>query len=120
MIASAAGFALLAQDAAPSPLGGMLSLVTMFLPLALLWFLLLERPRQKQLALRKQMLQAIKKNDRVLTTGGIYGVVTNVQLDSNEITIRVDETSNAKLRVTLGSIERILGDETSEKQEPTK
>jgi preprotein translocase subunit YajC len=60
------------------------------------------------------MLSGVKKNDRVVTIGGVYGVVTNVNRDADEVTIRVDESTNTKLRVTLSSVARILGDETSD------
>ena len=59
-------------------------------------------------------LAAVKKNDRVLTAVGIYGVVTNVHREANEITIKVDEATNAKLRMTLSSIAEVLGDEVLE------
>ena len=49
----------------------------------------------------------------MVTIGGVYGVVTNVQRDSDEVTLKVDEATNTKLRVTFGSIARILG-ETAE------
>ena len=52
----------------------------------------------------------MKKNDRVLTASGIYGVVTNVHREANEVTVRVDEATNAKLRMTLSSIAEVLGD----------
>ena len=61
-----------------------------------------------------RLLAAVKKNDRVLTTGGIYGVVTNVHREANEVTIKVDEATNTKLRMTLGSIAQVLGDEPAE------
>ncbi len=108
---------LLAQAGDGSPLGGLMPLLTMFLPLLLLWIFLLERPRRKQIAQRDLMLRGIKKNDRVLTSSGIYGVVTSVQADSNEVTVRVDETTNTKLRMTLASIDRILGSDAPEKQD---
>ena len=76
------------------------------------WFLLI-RPQKKEQARRQEMLSGVKKNDRVLTAGGIYGVVTNVDRDADEVTIRVDETSNTKLRMTLSSIAQILGDESA-------
>ena len=53
-------------------------------------------------------------DDRVLTIGGIYGVVTNVQREADEVTIKVDESTNTKLRVTLSSVARVLGDEPPE------
>ena len=39
----------------------------------------------------------LKENDRVVTIGGIYGVVTNVQRDAERVTIRVDEATGTKL-----------------------
>jgi preprotein translocase subunit YajC len=61
------------------------------------------------------MWGALKKNDRVLTSSGIIGVVTNVSKESNppEVTLRIDETTSAKLRVTLNSVAQVLGDEAS-------
>ena len=91
------------------------SLIT-WMPLILIGFLfyfLLMRPQKKEQARRRTMLSAIKKNDRVVTGGGIYGVVTNVRAEDDEVTIKVDETTNTKLRVTLSSIGRVLGEESS-------
>ena len=61
---------------------------------ALMYFLLI-RPQRKQEAARRAMIASIRKNDKILTSGGIYGVVTHVADD--ELTIRVDE--NVKLRI---------------------
>ena len=66
------------------------------------------------------MLAAVKKNDRVITAGGIYGVVTNVHREADEVTIKVDEATNTKLRLTLSSIARVLGDEPSDREPATK
>ena len=55
----------------------------------------------------------LKKNDHVLLNCGIFGVVTNVRPDSDEVTIRVDESSNTKLRITRGSIARVIVDDSS-------
>ena len=55
----------------------------------------------------------MKKNDRVVTIGGIYGVVMNVHREADEVTLKVDETTNTKLRVTLSSIARIISGETA-------
>jgi preprotein translocase subunit YajC len=56
----------------------------------------------------------LQKNDRVITIGGVYGVIMNVQRDSDEIILKVDESTNAKLRVTVSSIARVLGDQPAE------
>jgi preprotein translocase subunit YajC len=86
--------------------------------LALLYFVVL-RPQRREQAKQQAMLAELKKNDRVLTAGGIFGVVTNVHREANEVTIKVDETTNTKLRVTLGSITRVLGDEPSDEAPKT-
>ena len=93
------------------------SLLTSMLPMivvfAAFWYFILYLPMKRERARQAALLAAIKKNDRVLTTSGIYGVVTNVSKESNEVTLRIDETTNAKLRVTLNSVAQVLGDEPS-------
>ncbi len=81
----------------------------MVLIFAVFWFLIL-RPMNREKSRQASLLSAMKKNDRVLTNSGIYGVVTNVSKESNEVTIRVDESNNVKLRMTLNSIAQVLGD----------
>lgn len=72
-----------------------------------LFYLPSKRERTRQAA----MLSGIKKNDHVITASGIYGVVTDVSKDTNKVTLRVDETTGAKIRMELSSIARVLGDE---------
>ena len=98
-----------------SPMGSLLqSPLPLLLILGVVFYFMLIRPQKREQARRLGMLAAVKKNDRVLTNSGIYGVVTNVHREADEVTIKVDETTNAKLRMTLSSIARILGDEPSE------
>lgn len=53
-------------------------LLPLFGMLAIFYFLLI-RPQQKKQRAIQQMISALKKGDRVLTTGGIYGTVLNVK-----------------------------------------
>jgi len=96
---------------APPPGGGMFSMLLPFLAIGFLFYFLLIRPQRQEQSRRKEMLSAVKKNDRVITAGGIYGVVTNVHAEADEVTIKVDESTNTKLRITLSSVARVLGDE---------
>ena len=61
--------------------------------------------------------QNLKKNDRVVTIGGIYGTVVNVQKDLDEVTIKVDENTNTKLRMQRAAIARVIA---SDSAAPTK
>ena len=104
------GIALLGQNEG----GGLVSILTLVLPIGILFYFLLIRPQRREQAKRQELLSAIKKNDRVVTIGGIYGVVTNVQREADEVTIKVDEATNTKLRLSLGSIARVIQDESAD------
>jgi preprotein translocase subunit YajC len=86
------------------------------LAIGLLMYVMLIRPQRREKQTREAMVSALKKNDHVVTVSGIYGVVTNVRPEADEVTVRVDDTSNTRLRMTMSSILRVLGDEpTSDK-----
>jgi preprotein translocase subunit YajC len=111
------GLLLLAADApdpaAPAPAGNFLISIMPFLAIGLLFYFMLIRPQSREHARRREMLKAVKKTDRVLTTSGIYGVVTSIDPEAGEITIKVDEATNTKLRMTFSSIAQVLGNEPS-------
>ncbi len=87
----------------------------MIVVFAAFWYFILYLPQKRERTRQATMWASIKKNDRVLTTSGIIGVVTNVNKESNppEVTLRIDELTSAKLRVVLNSVAQVLGDETS-------
>ncbi len=80
-----------------------------YLPLILVFFvfylLILRGPRKKQQQQRK-MIQSLKKNDRVRTIGGIIGTIVDVRDD--EIILKIDESSNTKIRVVPNAINRVI------------
>jgi preprotein translocase subunit YajC len=94
--------------------GSLVSMLPFLLAIGVLFWFMLIRPQRQEQARRQSLLSALKKNDRVLTTSGIYGIVNSVDREADEVTIKVDETSNTKLRVTLGSIAQVLGDAAAE------
>jgi len=108
------GLVLFAQEGAKPPMGGWISILTLWLPIGLLFYFLLIRPQRREQAKRQSMIDSLKKNDRVITTGGIYGLVTNVHREGNEVTIKVDDSNNTKLRVTVSSIASVLDDGSSD------
>jgi preprotein translocase subunit YajC len=81
--------------------------------MALFYFMMIRPQKRKEQELRNQVAQ-LKENDRVVTIGGIYGVVTNVQRDAQRVTLRVDESTGTKLRFNMSAIARVL---TAEDQE---
>jgi preprotein translocase subunit YajC len=81
-----------------SLLGGLLPLVLIF---AVFYFLLI-RPQQKKMNEHKQMLAAIRRGDRVVTGGGIVGVVTKV-LNEHELMVEIAEGVRVRCQRSLVS-----------------
>ena len=80
-----------------SPISGMLfPLVLMFV----VFYFLLIRPQQKKQRQHQDMLKSLKKGDKVITSGGLYGVV--VKVTDKDVVLEVADKVN--LRFTLGAI----------------
>jgi preprotein translocase subunit YajC len=75
--------------------------------------LLMIRPMKKQEQQRQALLSNVKRNDKVVTSGGLIGIVAAIKEKEDEITLRVDESSNVRLRVLKSSIVRVITDEAS-------
>ena len=89
---------------------GLMAFLPAIVGAMILYYFLIIRPERRKQTVHRSQIDALKKNDRVVTIGGIYGVVMNVQRDADEVTLKVDEATNTKIRVTHASIARILGD----------
>ena len=100
-------------EGAAAPPNSLVSTMITFLPIIVLFYLLMIRPVKRQEQERQRLLSGVKKNDRVVTTGGLIGTVTAVKEKEDEVTLKVDDSSNVRVRVTKSSIVRILGDETA-------
>ena len=79
-----------------------------------LFYFMMFRPQKRQEQEMRKMVQNLKENDRVVTIGGIHGVVTNVQRDAQRVTIRVDEATGTKLKVGMSAIARVITGEEAE------
>ena len=94
------------QQKKPSPMSSYLLIGLM---LVAMYFILFRGPR-KQKQQRKQMVQSLKKNDRVQTIGGIIGTVIDVRDD--EITLKVDESNNTKIKIIPSAVGKNLSGDT--------
>ena len=91
-----------AQPPAQSPFGllGPMLLVVVFV----IGFSMLTSRKEKKR--REQLLAQIKKGEKVLTIGGIIGTIADIRDD--EVTLKIDESSNVKMRVTRAAIQTVL------------
>jgi preprotein translocase subunit YajC len=89
---------LLAQDAAaPSNFTTLLFL----LPIPLLFYFMMDM-------MRRALRAALKKNDRVVTAGGAFGVVVSIDEGADAVVLRIDDEKGVRMRFARSSISRVL------------
>ncbi|MEO1703361.1 MAG: preprotein translocase subunit YajC [Pseudomonadota bacterium] len=90
-------------QAVGAPGGGGDILVTMlpFILIFVIMYFLIIRPQRQQMKKREEMLGAIRRNDTVITGGGVIGKVTKV-VDDNEVEVEIAQ--NTKVRVMRSMI----------------
>lgn len=91
---------------APAPgLAQFLPFILIFVIFYLVLFLPMQRRQKKQ----KQMLEALKNGDQVLTSGGIVGTIVGLN-DDNTVVVRI-KPDNVKLQVARSAVSSVLGEE---------
>ena len=92
---------ILLQDAA-APKGGGMSLIWLILIFVVIWWLMM-RPQQKRAKEERKFREALKKGDRVMFSGGIYGKVHEVA----ETTVEVEVSNGVILTVEKSMIQPV-------------
>lgn len=91
----------LQADAAAAP--GLLQLLMPFIAMGVVFYFLLLRPQQAQQKKRKEMLEGLKKGDKVVTVGGVFGEITVLRDDY--VTLKIAEKVEIKVtRSGIGSV----------------
>ena len=80
--------------------GGMMSTLIFFALIFVIFYFMILRPQQKRAKERQKMLDAVKKGDKIVTSGGVHGKIVNV----DEKTILLDVGDNVKLKVDRSAI----------------
>ncbi|OQY02374.1 MAG: preprotein translocase subunit YajC [Desulfobacteraceae bacterium 4572_130] len=104
------------QGAEGSQAGGFTAFVPLILMFVIFYFLLI-RPQQKKAKEHRNMLDNLRKGDRVVTSGGIHGVIISI----DETTIVLEVGDKIKFKVNRGNIGASLegystGDEKKDKK----
>jgi len=90
-------------QAGGNPIMGLLPLIVMFV----IFYFLIIMPQQKKAKKHKQMIESLKKGDKVLTAGGIYGTVTGVA----EKAVTIDIGNDVKIKVNKNYITAVMSQE---------
>jgi preprotein translocase subunit YajC len=106
-------------EAAAKPEGPSSLLVGPLLPMlvvGILFYLMILRPERTKRNDHTELVSNLKKNDRIVTIGGIFGTVVNAQKDSEEVVVKVDESANTKLRILRSAISRVITAENADQK----
>jgi preprotein translocase subunit YajC len=66
----------------------------------LIFYLTLIVPERRRKAEEAKRLAAIKKNDRVVTSGGLHGTIVSAPSDSDVVTVKLDESGTLRVKVS--------------------
>jgi len=95
-------------EAAQEPQGSSFMTMILFfgLTLAVMYFLMI-RPQQKKEKELRAMVDRLKKNDKVVLQGGIFGVVAQVR--EKDVIIKIDEKQDVRIRVLRSAVIGVEG-----------
>ena len=99
----------MASSGAAAQQGGVIS----FLPLIVIFFIfyfLLIRPQQNRVKLQKEMWEALKIGNKIITSSGVFGKITNINRKENKAEIEISE--NTIITITLDSVASKVEDKT--------
>ncbi|HHT9110168.1 MAG TPA: preprotein translocase subunit YajC [Candidatus Brocadiaceae bacterium] len=99
-------FLLQAAAGSKSSPTGMLSMLLPFILMFVVMYFLILRPQKRREKERKALLSRVKKNDRVVTSGGVHGVITSAR--ENDVILRIDDAKDVKVKVDRSAIVTVL------------
>lgn len=97
--------ALFLLEAAPAPQAP--NAIAQFAPLifiGVIFYFLLIRPQQKQRKEQQKLIDSLKSGDKVVTSGGIHGLITNVK----DRTVLLKIADNVKIEIDRASVATVL------------
>ena len=92
--------------------GPMMTIFPFILIFAIMYFMVI-RPQQKKAKEHQELLNKLKKNDEVMTSGGIYGKV----VDLKDTIVTIEVAPNVRIRVARSQIASVIGVEKSAAKE---
>ena len=92
-----------AADGGTGAAGGGLMTILPFGLIILIFYFFIIRPQNKKQKETEKMISAVKKGDKVITIGGIHGVVSST--DEKTVVVKVDDDTKIKFnRSAIGSV----------------
>lgn len=114
--AASTAFAMGAQGGQGGQAGGLAGFLPIIILFAIFYFLLI-RPQQKKAKEHREMIGNLKKGNRIVTTGGIYGTIMSI----DDTTIGLEIAEKVKIKISRGNVAVLVTDsETAPKSDKKK
>jgi preprotein translocase subunit YajC len=108
---------LLAQDQLPREPTAAESIFSNPLPLIagffFLYYFIVLQPERKKKREDTMMKSKLKKNDRIITFGGIHGTVVAAPAESNVLTIKIDESGTTRIKINRSAVDTVISEKTT-------
>jgi len=91
-----------------------------FLPLILIFvvfYVLLIRPQQKKVKMHREMVNNLKRGDKIITTGGVIGVISKVK-DNKELSLEISD--NIEIQIAPGMVHELYSTTETQKKSLTQ
>jgi preprotein translocase subunit YajC len=105
-------FLLMTQPGADQGGANPISTIILFGSIIAIFYFMIIRPQQKRAKERQTMLDAVKKGDKIVTSGGIYGTVAGM----DDKTLLIEIADNVKVKVDKSAVGAVLTESKPEKK----
>ena len=78
--------------------------------LFILFYFIFIVPERRRKGEEAKMMSSVKKNDRIVTIGGIHGTIVNATADGDVVTIKIDEGGNTRVKLNRSAISKVIQD----------
>ncbi|EOA62542.1 preprotein translocase subunit YajC [Anaplasma phagocytophilum] len=100
---------------AAAPAAGIGASIAGFIPLVLIFgvfYFLVIRPQQKKLKEHNKLLESLKRGDKVVAAGGLYGTITKVD-SNNPSVLHIEISTGVEIKILKSSVSEVLNKESA-------
>ena len=104
---------LFGQPSGQDPSQGMFSTLIMFALIIAIFYFMILRPQQKRQKERQKLLGSIKKGDKIVTAGGLYGTIAGL----DEKTVLLQVADNVKMKFDRSAVASVISEGSGDGKE---
>ncbi len=95
---------------APQGGSGQTNPLALWLPIILIFaimYFLIFRPQARKQKQHRMMIESLKKGDKIVTTGGIHGIIVGIKEKEGSLIVKVDD--NTKIELVKTAVAQVIG-----------